>query len=87
MWNSSKEHPQSCEICRRPGILLNPILVCHDCKVSLQLGCYRSVKVCMVALVVLLEGQLKDYVCIPSVVRLKLCNMLKKLRSIKQTRN
>ncbi|RZC57588.1 hypothetical protein C5167_004891 [Papaver somniferum] len=76
-------------------------------QVSVQLGCYRSVKgssgpwycelcedllasrsfrvpvktltkslvflhhaVCMVALVVLLEGQLKDYVCIPSVVRL-----------------
>ncbi|KAI3991006.1 hypothetical protein MKX01_026190 [Papaver californicum] len=42
--NSSKEHPQSCEVCRRPGMLLNPILVCHNCKVPVHLGCYRSVK-------------------------------------------
>ncbi|KAI3834693.1 hypothetical protein MKW92_007876 [Papaver armeniacum] len=42
--NSSKEHPHSCEICRRPGMLLNPILVCHNCKVPVHSGCYRSVK-------------------------------------------
>ncbi|OVA04768.1 zinc finger protein [Macleaya cordata] len=40
----SKEHPQSCEICRRSETLSNPILVCCNCKVAVHLGCYRSVK-------------------------------------------
>lgn len=29
----SKEHPRSCDICRRSETLLNPILVCSSCKV------------------------------------------------------
>ncbi|PON76627.1 Autoimmune regulator [Parasponia andersonii] len=40
----SKEHPRSCDICRRSETLLNPILVCCSCKVAVHLGCYRSVK-------------------------------------------
>ena len=44
----SKEHPRSCDICRRSETLLNPILVCCSCKVgnwhvffivSLQIQC------------------------------------------------
>lgn len=30
----SKEHPRSCDICRRSETMLNPILVCSSCKVS-----------------------------------------------------
>ncbi|XP_052885496.1 uncharacterized protein LOC108486155 isoform X4 [Gossypium arboreum] len=40
----SKEHPRSCDICRRSETLLNPILVCSGCKVAVHLDCYRSVK-------------------------------------------
>ncbi|KAJ7959086.1 putative Phd finger protein [Quillaja saponaria] len=40
----SKEHPRSCDICRRPEAILNPILVCSSCKVAVHLDCYRSVK-------------------------------------------
>lgn len=29
----SKEHPRSCDICRRSETMLNPILVCSSCKV------------------------------------------------------
>lgn len=32
----SKEHPRSCDICRRSETLLNPILVCCGCKVGLS---------------------------------------------------
>uniref|UniRef100_A0A803M586 PHD finger family protein n=1 Tax=Chenopodium quinoa TaxID=63459 RepID=A0A803M586_CHEQI len=39
-----KEHPKSCDICRRSESLLNPILVCSSCKVAVHLNCYRSVK-------------------------------------------
>ncbi|KAG6707308.1 hypothetical protein I3843_06G023500 [Carya illinoinensis] len=40
----SKEHPRSCDVCRRSETLLNPILVCSSCKVAVHLSCYRSVK-------------------------------------------
>ncbi|KAH1125255.1 hypothetical protein GLYMA_06G108500v4 [Glycine max] len=40
----SKEHCKSCDICRRSEFILNPILVCSGCKVSVHLDCYRSVK-------------------------------------------
>ncbi|XWS25217.1 hypothetical protein CRYUN_Cryun27aG0050700 [Craigia yunnanensis] len=40
----SKEHPRSCDICRRSETLLNPILVCSGCKVAVHLDCYRNVK-------------------------------------------
>ncbi|XP_024020764.1 uncharacterized protein LOC21398060 isoform X2 [Morus notabilis] len=40
----SKEHPRSCDICRRSETMLNPILVCCGCKVAVHLDCYRSVK-------------------------------------------
>ncbi|KAI4337757.1 hypothetical protein L6164_016134 [Bauhinia variegata] len=40
----SKEHPRSCDICRRAESMLNPILVCSSCKVAVHLDCYRSVK-------------------------------------------
>ncbi|KAE9603902.1 putative chromatin regulator PHD family [Lupinus albus] len=42
--NFSKEQPKSCNICRRPETMLNPILVCSGCKVAVHLDCYRSVK-------------------------------------------
>ncbi|CAL0305533.1 unnamed protein product [Lupinus luteus] len=42
--NFSKEQPKSCNICRRPETMLNPILVCFGCKVAVHLDCYRSVK-------------------------------------------
>ncbi len=29
----SKENPRSCDICRRSETILNPILVCSNCKV------------------------------------------------------
>ncbi|KAG5036295.1 Protein Jade-1 [Glycine soja] len=40
----SKEQCKSCDICRRSEFILNPILVCSGCKVSVHLDCYRSVK-------------------------------------------
>ncbi|XWS21574.1 hypothetical protein CRYUN_Cryun30bG0066000 [Craigia yunnanensis] len=40
----SKEHPRSCDICRRSETVLNPILVCSGCKVAIHLDCYRNVK-------------------------------------------
>ncbi|KAM6542936.1 hypothetical protein CsatB_007383 [Cannabis sativa] len=40
----SKEHPRSCDICRRSETILNPILVCCSCKVAVHLDCYRSVR-------------------------------------------
>ncbi|RDY04519.1 hypothetical protein CR513_11762 [Mucuna pruriens] len=40
----SKEQCKSCDICRRSETMLNPILVCSGCKVSVHLDCYRSVK-------------------------------------------
>ncbi|WCJ44574.1 PHD finger family protein [Euphorbia peplus] len=40
----SKEHPRSCDICRRFETILNPILVCSSCKVAVHLDCYRSIK-------------------------------------------
>ncbi|KAM7259446.1 hypothetical protein ACFE04_015187 [Oxalis oulophora] len=39
----SKDHPKSCDICRRSETMLNPILVCYGCKVGVHLDCYRSV--------------------------------------------
>ncbi|GMP47136.1 hypothetical protein CsSME_00015038 [Camellia sinensis var. sinensis] len=39
-----KEHPRTCDICRRSETILNPILVCSSCKVAIHLDCYRSVK-------------------------------------------
>ncbi|KAF6155503.1 hypothetical protein GIB67_017858 [Kingdonia uniflora] len=39
-----EEHPQLCDICRRPETVLNPIIICCICKVVVHLGCYRSVK-------------------------------------------
>lgn len=29
----SKDHPRTCEICRRSETILNPILICTSCKV------------------------------------------------------
>ncbi|XP_022747157.1 uncharacterized protein LOC111296845 isoform X2 [Durio zibethinus] len=40
----SKEHPRSCDICRRSETVLNPILVCSSCKVAVHLDCYCNVK-------------------------------------------
>ncbi|TKY74324.1 Jade-1 protein [Spatholobus suberectus] len=40
----SKEQCKSCDICRRSETMLNPILVCSGCKVSVHLDCYRSVR-------------------------------------------
>ncbi|KAI3464451.1 hypothetical protein Pfo_021114 [Paulownia fortunei] len=40
----SKDHPRTCDICRRSETVLNPILVCSSCKVAVHLDCYRSVK-------------------------------------------
>ncbi|CAN1188493.1 Protein Jade-1 [Linum perenne] len=40
----SKEHPRSCDICRRSETILNPILVCSSCKVAVHLDCYRNDK-------------------------------------------
>ncbi|XVE60397.1 hypothetical protein DITRI_Ditri05aG0125400 [Diplodiscus trichospermus] len=40
----SKEHPRSCDICRRSETILNPILVCSGCKVAVHLNCYCNVK-------------------------------------------
>ncbi|CAN6587484.1 unnamed protein product [Malus baccata var. baccata] len=42
--DSSKEHPRSCDICRRYETLLNPILVCCSCKVAIHLDCYRRTR-------------------------------------------
>ncbi|XP_038715589.1 uncharacterized protein LOC120009189 isoform X2 [Tripterygium wilfordii] len=40
----SKDHPRSCDVCRRFDTMLNPILVCSGCKVAVHLDCYRSLK-------------------------------------------
>ncbi|XP_038702849.1 uncharacterized protein LOC119999393 isoform X2 [Tripterygium wilfordii] len=40
----SKEHPRSCDICRRSETILNPILVCSGCKVAVHLDCYHNMK-------------------------------------------
>ncbi|WOH00610.1 hypothetical protein DCAR_0519978 [Daucus carota subsp. sativus] len=40
----SKDHPRTCEICRRSETILNPILICTSCKVAVHLDCYRCVK-------------------------------------------
>ncbi|KAK9081895.1 hypothetical protein Syun_030732 [Stephania yunnanensis] len=40
----SKDRSQVCDICRRPETMLNPILVCSNCKVAVHLVCYRNVK-------------------------------------------
>lgn len=29
----SKDHPRTCDICKRPETALNPVLVCSSCKV------------------------------------------------------
>uniref|UniRef100_A0A2P2MIN1 Uncharacterized protein LOC103499277 isoform X3 n=1 Tax=Rhizophora mucronata TaxID=61149 RepID=A0A2P2MIN1_RHIMU len=42
--DASTDHPRSCDICRRSETIMNPILVCCSCKVSVHLDCYRSVK-------------------------------------------
>ncbi|GAB2236098.1 hypothetical protein Droror1_Dr00027833 [Drosera rotundifolia] len=39
----SKEHPKSCDVCKRQETLLNPILICAGCKVAVHLDCYRCV--------------------------------------------
>lgn len=44
MSDFSKEHPRSCDICRRSETILKPILVCSSCKVAVHLDCYRNVK-------------------------------------------
>ncbi|XP_073136412.1 uncharacterized protein [Henckelia pumila] len=40
----SKELPRTCDICRRSETVLNPILVCSRCKVTVHLDCYCSIK-------------------------------------------
>ncbi|XP_075515927.1 LOW QUALITY PROTEIN: uncharacterized protein LOC142550746 [Primulina tabacum] len=40
----SKELPRTCDICRHSETILNPILVCSRCKVTVHLDCYRSIK-------------------------------------------
>ncbi|XP_073052740.1 uncharacterized protein [Primulina eburnea] len=40
----SKELPRTCDICRRSETILNPILVCSRCKVTVHLDCYCSIK-------------------------------------------
>ncbi|XP_052188942.1 uncharacterized protein LOC127799193 isoform X2 [Diospyros lotus] len=39
-----KEDPRTCDICRRFETILNPILICSNCKVAVHLDCYHSVK-------------------------------------------
>ncbi|XP_059631881.1 uncharacterized protein LOC132274584 [Cornus florida] len=39
-----REHPRTCDICRRSETVLNPILVCSGCKVAVHLDCYRSAR-------------------------------------------
>ncbi|KAL5714485.1 hypothetical protein ACHQM5_016441 [Ranunculus cassubicifolius] len=38
------ENQQLCDICRRSETMLNPIIVCFNCKVAVHFGCYRGVK-------------------------------------------
>ncbi|KAL1533687.1 hypothetical protein AAHA92_33540 [Salvia divinorum] len=38
----SKDHPRTCDVCRRPETALNPVLVCSSCKITVHLDCYRS---------------------------------------------
>ncbi|KAL3638770.1 hypothetical protein CASFOL_016677 [Castilleja foliolosa] len=40
----SKDHPSTCDVCRRSETVLNPVLVCSSCKVAAHLDCYCSVK-------------------------------------------
>ncbi|KZV33054.1 hypothetical protein F511_03320 [Dorcoceras hygrometricum] len=40
----SKELPRTCDVCRRSETILNPILVCSRCKVTVHLDCYCSIK-------------------------------------------
>ncbi|RAL38749.1 hypothetical protein DM860_013430 [Cuscuta australis] len=40
----SKDHPRTCDVCGRPETILNSILVCSGCKVSVHLDCYCSVR-------------------------------------------
>ncbi|XP_051123704.1 uncharacterized protein LOC127246404 isoform X2 [Andrographis paniculata] len=39
-----KDHPRTCDICRRPETVWNPILLCSSCKVAVHMGCYCHVK-------------------------------------------
>lgn len=39
----SKDHPRTCDICKRPETALNPVLICSSCKIAVHLDCYRSV--------------------------------------------
>ncbi|XP_073043664.1 uncharacterized protein [Primulina eburnea] len=40
----SKELPRTCDICGRSETILNPILVCSRCKVTVHLDCYCSIE-------------------------------------------
>lgn len=39
-----KVHSRVCDVCRRAETILNPIIVCSSCKVTVHIDCYRSVK-------------------------------------------
>ncbi|KAK3030295.1 hypothetical protein RJ639_038388 [Escallonia herrerae] len=40
----SKEHFRTCDVCRRCDTVLNPTVVCSNCKVAVHLDCYWSAK-------------------------------------------
>lgn len=40
----NKVHSRVCDVCRRAETILNPIIVCSNCKVVVHIDCYRSVK-------------------------------------------
>ncbi|GJT43602.1 zinc finger, FYVE/PHD-type containing protein [Tanacetum coccineum] len=40
----NKVHSRVCDVCNRAETILNPIIVCSSCKVSVHIDCYSSVK-------------------------------------------
>lgn len=40
----NKVHSRVCDVCNRAEMILNPIIVCSSCKVSVHIDCYSSVK-------------------------------------------
>ncbi|KAD4385256.1 hypothetical protein E3N88_25424 [Mikania micrantha] len=42
--SENKVHSRVCDVCNRAETILNPIIVCSNCKVAVHIDCYRSVK-------------------------------------------
>ncbi|XP_076952117.1 uncharacterized protein LOC143625748 isoform X2 [Bidens hawaiensis] len=40
----NKGHSKVCDVCRRAETVLNPIIMCSSCKVTVHIDCYRSIK-------------------------------------------